>query len=71
PLTLAMKNTLQQAFTGPIPTHSPVSVVININGININGDASPAQAKQVAANLEHEIRTALERIANERFRRQY
>lgn len=71
PLTLAMKNTLQQTFTGPIPTHSPVSVVVNINGININGDASPAQAKQVAASLEREIRTALERIANERFRRQY
>lgn len=72
PLALAVKNTLRQAFmTDPIPTRSPVSIVININGINVSGDVSPAQTKRIAATLEREIRTVLERIANERFRRQY
>ncbi len=71
----AMAQPLTQPFT-PAVAMSPagvngVNIVINLGGINISGKASQEEIKQTAITLEHEIRAVLEKLATERFRRQY
>ena len=48
-----------------------VSIVVNLGGINISGKTSEKEVKEIATNLEKEIRSVLEKIAVEKFRRQY
>ncbi len=50
---------------------SGVNIVVNLGDINISGKATHEEIKQTAKSLEYEIKTVLEKIANDRFRRQY
>ncbi len=64
----ATKQTIQPFYT----TVSPgVNIVVNLGGITISGKMTQEEIKQTATNLEKEIRAVLEKIALERFRRQY
>lgn len=55
----------------PVKSHTGINIVVNLGGINISGQATEKEARQIAINLEREIRTVLEKLSNERFRRQY
>ena len=72
PLIQPVKQVLEPPKLSLQPASSaPVSIVVNLGGINISGKTSEKEVKEIATNLEKEIRSVLEKIAVEKFRRQY
>ncbi len=67
------KKTLQLSplHATAMTTNPNINIVVNLGGINISGKAGHEEVKQTAINLEKEIRSVLEKISIERFRRQY
>lgn len=81
PVSIPALPTLQRAYDAQTPRFTTIraatqqktnnfTVTVNLGGLHF-GEADPAKARTVAAELEKQIRQVLAKIENEHFRRRY
>ena len=54
-----------------VASASPVNITVNLGGINIYGKATEAEIEKLTDIFEKKIRAILDKIATDKFRREY